>query len=80
MGALERGVWPVACTTVSIYNHSHAIVLLVLTARRLSIFLVNIWQVLAGCAPNFGSIIVARALVCYLLLQLSRTHVSDRRT
>ena len=27
-----------------------------------SLFLVNIWQILAGLAPNFGSLLVARAL------------------
>lgn len=32
-------------------------------SRRGSLFLVNIWQILAALAPNFGSIIVARALV-----------------
>lgn len=30
--------------------------------QQLSLFLVNIWQILAAEAPNFGSIIVARAL------------------
>ncbi|KAL9058102.1 MAG: hypothetical protein Q9162_001964 [Coniocarpon cinnabarinum] len=29
---------------------------------QLSLFLVNIWQILAGLAPNFGSLLVARAL------------------
>lgn len=29
---------------------------------QLSLFLVNIWQILGGLAPNFGSIVVARAL------------------
>ena len=29
---------------------------------QLSCFLINIWQILAGLAPNFGSLIVARAL------------------
>lgn len=30
---------------------------------QLSMFLINIWQLPAAFAPNFGSIIVARALV-----------------
>lgn len=29
---------------------------------QLSLFFVNIWQILGGLAPNFGSIVVARAL------------------
>ena len=29
---------------------------------QLSLFLVNIWQILAGLAPNFGSLLLARAL------------------
>lgn len=29
---------------------------------QLSLFFVNIWQILAALAPNFGSLIVARAL------------------
>lgn len=32
------------------------------TYFRASLFLVNIWQILAALAPNFGSLIVARAL------------------
>ena len=31
---------------------------------QLSMFLINIWQLPAALAPNWGSIVVARALVC----------------
>lgn len=31
---------------------------------QLSMFLINIWQIPAGLAPNWGTIVVARALVC----------------
>lgn len=33
---------------------------------QLSMFLINIWQLPAALAPNWGSLVVARALVCYL--------------
>lgn len=39
---------------------------------QLSMFLINIWQLPAAFAPNFGSIIVARALV-----RLSRVDCVD---
>lgn len=32
---------------------------------QLSMFLINIWQIPAGLAPNWGTIVVARALVCH---------------
>lgn len=32
---------------------------------QLSLFLVNIWQILAALAPNFGSLVVARFLVSH---------------
>lgn len=32
---------------------------------QLSIFLINIWQLLAALAPNWGSLVVARSLVGY---------------
>lgn len=33
---------------------------------QLSMFLINIWQLPAALAPNWGSVVVARALVCFL--------------
>lgn len=33
---------------------------------QLSMFLINIWQLPAAFAPNFGSVVVARALVCLM--------------
>lgn len=38
---------------------------------QLSMFLINIWQILAGLAPNWGSHVVARALVCFPCLAYS---------
>jgi predicted MFS family arabinose efflux permease len=32
---------------------------------QLSMFLINIWQLPAALAPNWGSVVVARALVCF---------------
>lgn len=34
---------------------------------QLSMFLINIWQIPAGLAPNWGTIVVARALVCSIV-------------
>jgi predicted MFS family arabinose efflux permease len=39
---------------------------------QLSMFLINIWQLPAALAPNWGSLVVARALVC-LYLSLRET-------
>ncbi|GMF75081.1 unnamed protein product [Aspergillus oryzae] len=36
---------------------------------QLSMFLINIWQILAALAPNWGSMVVARALVVFPLWQ-----------
>jgi hypothetical protein len=36
---------------------------------QLSMFLINIWQILAGLAPNWGSHVVARALVGFPRLE-----------
>lgn len=40
---------------------------------QLSMFLINIWQIPAALAPNWGTIVVARGLVC-LLIRLSLNH------
>lgn len=36
---------------------------------QLSMFLINIWQLPAALAPNWGSVVVARALVCLFFLK-----------
>lgn len=38
---------------------------------QLSMFLINIWQLPAALAPNWGSLVVARALVSFLLDKLA---------
>lgn len=38
---------------------------------QVSLFLVNIWQIPAALAPNWASIVVARALVCKILARES---------
>ena len=39
---------------------------------QLSMFLINIWQIPAALAPNWGTIVVARALVCFALDNMSK--------
>ncbi|GJC78122.1 efflux pump atB [Colletotrichum liriopes] len=53
----NTSVFPSAVTPISEAFHNKADV-----ECRCSLFLVNMWQILAALAPNFGSIVVARAL------------------
>jgi hypothetical protein len=44
---------------------------------QLSMFLINIWQIPAGLAPNWGTIVVARALVSVFLFPMRKLMILE---